>query len=254
MIIAVQLYTLRDYLKTPDQIAASFQKIKSIGYNAIQIAGVGPIEPQLMKQMADEAGLTICSAYLPYDAMIDDIEQVIRTLQLWNSRYVGVGSLPASFSKTASGFAEFARSASAVGRQLREAGVTFTYHNHSYEFGKFDGKTGMDILMEESDPDHFHFELDVHWVQAGGADPVQWLYKMNGRTKTVHLKDMNVVDSERRYAEVGEGNMNFTAILKACENIGVEWAPVEQDLCYGRNPFESLAVSRRHLQRMGATF
>jgi sugar phosphate isomerase/epimerase len=57
---------------------------------------------------------------------------------------------------------------------------------------------------------------------------------------------------ERRFAEIGEGNMNFRGILDACEQTGVEWAPVEQDNCYGRDPFESLEISFRKLRQLGA--
>lgn len=111
----------------------------------------------------------------------------------------------------------------------------------------------MDILFEMSDPDSVDFELDVYWVQAGGADPVQWIRKMDGRMKVVHFKDMIVTpDRKQRFSEVGEGNMNFRRIIQACEDIGVEWAAVEQDDCYDRNPFESLQISFANLAKLGA--
>jgi hypothetical protein len=45
--------------------------------------------------------------------------------------------------------------------------------------------------------------------------------------------------------------MNWPAILQAAEEGGVEWYLVEQDECYGRDPFESLAISYRNLRAMG---
>jgi len=51
-------------------------------------------------------------------------------------------------------------------------------------------------------------------------------------------------------AEVGEGNLNWPAILDACRSSGTEIYAVEQDICQ-RDPFESLAVSYRNLQAMG---
>jgi sugar phosphate isomerase/epimerase len=93
-------------------------------------------------------------------------------------------------------------------------------------------------------------------VQAGGADPTAWIRKVNGRMKVVHLKDFVIGGPELKpqFAEVGEGNMNFRAILDACAEIGVEWGAVEQDNCYGRDPFESLGISVRNLKAMGAEF
>jgi len=56
---------------------------------------------------------------------------------------------------------------------------------------------------------------------------------------------------EQRFAEIGEGNLNWTAILDAAKKGGVEWYLVEQDRCYDRDPFESLAISYRNLVKMG---
>jgi sugar phosphate isomerase/epimerase len=252
MQIAAQLYTLREFLKTPEDIAATLKKVKQIGYNAVQVSGVGPIDNQALKALADQEKLTICATHIPYSDLTDKLDEVIAKHQLWNCKYVGLGGLPQEYRTSREGYATFAKQASDIGRRLKDAGLTFIYHNHDFEFAKFDGKTGMDILFEESDPSAFDFELDVHWVQAGGADPADWIRKVDGRMKVVHLKDMVVTSArESRFAEVGEGNMNFTRILQACQDIGVEWGAVEQDQCYGRDPFESLTISLRNLQGMG---
>jgi sugar phosphate isomerase/epimerase len=48
---------------------------------------------------------------------------------------------------------------------------------------------------------------------------------------------------------VGEGNLNWPAILRACRQAGVEWHIIEQDICQ-RDPFESLEISLRNVKRM----
>lgn len=131
-------------------------------------------------------------------------------------------------------------------KKLRDAGLQFVYHNHKLEFERYDGRTAMDLLLEETDPDAFHFELDTYWAQAGGADPAAWVRKLDGRMKVVHLKDMAIVQDAQHFAEIGEGNMNWDAILDACRAIGMEWYIVEQDVCR-RDPFESLAISWQYL-------
>ena len=109
----------------------------------------------------------------------------------------------------------------------------------------------MDILLTESDPEAFDFEIDTYWVQLGGANPVDWIHKVAGRMKVVHFKDM-AVDPDRKpiMAEVGEGNFNWQAIIDACKETGVEWCAVEQDIC-SRDPFESLAISLNNLKQFG---
>jgi sugar phosphate isomerase/epimerase len=73
-----------------------------------------------------------------------------------------------------------------------------------------------------------------------------------GREPLLHLKDFAMAPGrEQRFAEIGEGNMNWDSILQAAQESGVEWYLVEQDRCYDRDPFESLAISYRNLVAMG---
>lgn len=250
MKIAAQLYTVRDFLKTPADIAASLQRVKDIGYNAIQVSGLGPIDPQTLRQMANDCGLAICATHVPYIQLQSDIKTVIETHHMWDCQYVGIGSMPDLYRGSREGLVAFAHEASVYGRELAQEGLKLIYHNHNFEFAKFGADSGMDILLQTFDPAAIDFELDVYWVQAGGADPVQWTRKVDGRMKVVHLKDMAINQArEQMFAEVGEGNMNWPGIIQACDDIGVTWGAVEQDLCLG-DPFDSLRISLHHLRSM----
>jgi sugar phosphate isomerase/epimerase len=252
MKIATQLYTVRNFLQTPQDISDSLKKVKQMGYNSVQASGVGPIGIHEFKALTDQEGLSICATHIGYNDLLNDMDSVIEKHLAWDCKYVGLGGLPPEFRETSQGYATFAKQASDFGRQLKSAGLQFIYHNHDFEFAKYDGKTGMEILFDESDPEAVDFELDVYWVQAGGADPIEWIRKVDGRMKVVHFKDMCITpDRKQRFAEIGEGNMNFKGIIQACEEIGVEWAAVEQDDCYGRNPFESLEISFANLAQLG---
>jgi sugar phosphate isomerase/epimerase len=162
---------------------------------------------------------------------------------------VGIGGLPAEY-RSEVGFGDFAREASQKARPLIEAGLTFNYHNHSFELEKFAGRTGLDILCEESEPQVFSMEIDTYWLQHGGGNPVTWLRKLKDRLRVVHLKDMAMKGSAQVFAEVGEGNLEWPEILQACREAGIEWYVVEQDTCPG-DPFASLGLSLRNLRQMG---
>lgn len=246
--IAAQLYTVREFTKTAEDLRDTLRKVREIGYESVQVSAIGPIEPERVKQYADEAGLSICATHTPYDRLKNDLDRVIAEHRLWNCRYVGLGSMPAGFRSSAAGYASFAREAGEIAAKLSESGLQFVYHNHKFEFERFDGRrTGMDILLEETVAGQFGFELDLFWVHAGGADAVDWVRKVKGRMAVVHLKDMAIVGDAQATAEIGEGNMNYGALIEACRGIGVEWYVVEQDHCR-RDPFESLAISYRNLQ------
>lgn len=252
MKIAAQLYTLREFLKTPEDIKKTLKKVKAIGYDSIQVSGLGPIDPLVLKNIVDREGLNICATHISFDRLKNDLDEVIREHKIWECEYVGLGSMPVKYRKNKDDYFKFVREASNIANNLADNSLNFIYHNHNFEFCKFGDRTGMDILFEESDSQVFDFELDTYWVQAGGGDPVYWINKMNGRMNVIHFKDMVIsADREQRFAEVGEGNLNWPAIIEASKKTDVEWCLVEQDNCYEKDPFESLKISYNNLKNMG---
>ncbi len=250
-VIAAQMYTVRDFTKTPAEIAAALKKVKALGYDAMQISAFGEVNSKELKAMADGEGLAICATHTGYERMRDETQAVIDEHLLYECKYPAIGGLPQSYREAGGeGFKKFAIEASEVARKLAGAGLTFGYHNHSFELEKFGDRTGLDILFEESDPEVFQLEIDTYWIQHGGGDPAAWIRKAKGRADLVHVKDMAMVGREQLYAEVGEGNLNWPAILNACKEAGTLWYIVEQDRCQ-RDPFESLGISLRNLQAMG---
>ncbi|WP_251037825.1 sugar phosphate isomerase/epimerase family protein [Paenibacillus albidus] len=245
--IAAQLYTLREYTQTPEGLRSTFQKLADIGYQAVQVSGIGPIDPKLVKAYADESGLTICATHVPWNRLQNDLDALAKEHLLWNCKYIGLGALPAEYRSSLEGYRSFARIASGIARTLKDKyDLHFIYHNHDFEFERFEGTTALELMVKETLPEDVGFELDLYWVQAGGGSPVEWIHKVGGRMKVVHLKDMVIADGKQVFAEIGEGNMDYPAIIEACRGTGVEWYVVEQDVCR-RDPFESVKISLDYL-------
>ena len=247
--LAAQMYSVREFMKTPKDMATSLARIKKVGYDAVQLSGQGPVEPADMRKMLDDNGLLACATHISFDQMQHNLKEVIERHHLWETQYVGVGAMPDSYRQDADGYKRFAQEASEIALQLQDEGLTFVYHNHQFEFTRFGSLTGMDILLRESHP-AFEFELDTYWAQTGGGDPAAWIDKLAYRMSVIHFKDMRIVGGQPEFAEIGEGNLNWPAILGACEDAGLEWYIIEQDDCPG-DPFDSLALSLRNLRGMG---
>lgn len=254
--IAAQLFTIREFTKTRDNFAASMTKIREIGYRAVQVSQIGDISDAEVKRICDDNGLTICNTHVSVDDLLTNPDAVIEQHRLWGARHVAIGGMPLEYRDSEAGFRRFAEIANGIGERLYGAGLTFSYHNHSFEFLRFGARSGLELIFDETEPRYVQAELDTYWIQHGGADPVAWIERMDDRMPVVHLKDMVMLPADdggrprQTMAEVGEGNMNFAGILDACKRIGVEWYAVEQDICQ-RDPFESLAISYRNLRAMG---
>lgn len=250
-ILAAQLYTVRKFTQTAKDVAETFKKVREIGYTAVQISAFGPVDPKEVKQMLDGEGLTCCITHIGYDRLTNDLPAVIDEHKLWECKHVAIGSMPGPFRQDgAEGIRRFAGEANEIGRKLHEAGLTFSYHNHSFEFIRVGQATALDMLFEETDPRYVQAELDTYWVQHGGGEPTAWIRKLKDRMPVIHLKDMVIRDGQQTMAEVGEGNLNWPGILEACREANVEWYAIEQDVTPG-DPFESLAISYKNLKAMG---
>ncbi len=250
-VVVAQLYTVREYCQDLEGVKESLAKVAEIGYTAVQVSGFGDVSPQDVADICKENGLTIASSHMSWERFLTDLDGIIEEHQLWDCKHPAIGGIFRGY-EGAEGVNQFLSELAPVAERLAEVGMDFSYHNHNHEFAKWDGKTWFEMLVEQSDPAHLKLEIDTYWVQAGGADPAYWIRRCAGRQPLLHLKDMIVTPQrEQRFAEIGEGNLNWGAILEAAEEAGVEWYCVEQDQSYERDPFDSLAISYRNLNEMG---
>lgn len=247
--IAAQLYTLREFLQTPEDLELSLRKVKQIGYDAVQVSGIGPIEASLVQEITEELGITVCATHVAFGRLKEELNEVIRIHRLWNCEYVGLGSMPQEYRTSQDGYRAFIRDFSEIGRELEANGLHLVYHNHNFEFEKFDGVTGMELILAAAGPETYSLELDTFWIQAGGGSVTDWIERSAGRTKVVHLKDMAIVSGQQVFAEIGEGNLPWGSLIQVCRDSGVEWYVVEQDECR-RDAFESLAMSLSYLKEL----
>jgi len=248
--IAAQLYTLREFTKTPKDIAKTLGRVKKLGYHAVQCSALGPIAPAELAHLLKEQGLACCATHVSRERMESETQAVIQEHHLYDCRYTAVGGYFPEGKTTAKTWSQFAAKYNSLAAKFTGSGVAIGYHNHSHELARYGRTTALEILLEKLDRSVW-MEIDTYWIAHGGGDPVQWIKRVAGRMPCVHLKDMAISPRREQFmAEVGEGNLNWPDILAACRSAGVEWYIVEQDTCY-RDPFQSLAISLRNLNALG---
>ena len=250
-VVGAQLFTVREFAEDVKGVADTLKKVKDIGYTAVQVSGLGPVDPKQVAKLVKDVGVTVAATHMPWQRFLDDLDGVIETHKMWNCRHTAIGGIRGDYMST-EGIKRFLDELAPIAEQLGKEGMDFSYHNHSHELMRHNGKTWLGMLYDQADPAMLKAEIDTYWIQHGGGDPAAWIRKCAGRIPLLHLKDMRIVENrEQRFAEIGEGNLNWPAIIAASEEAGVEYFLVEQDKCYDRDPFESLAISYRNLQVMG---
>lgn len=259
----------------------TLRKVSELGYNAVEISqipmdakNVGELERAQAELGMDVAALSVMMEKpvgRPGESLKDDFEKIVEDAKRLDTKLLRIGMLPFPAMKSIDAVVDFAKETNGYAERLKDEGLSLYYHNHHIEFAKFDGKYMLDIINENSPA--MGMEIDVHWVQRGGLDPVRTLEKYAGRTAMVHLKDYRIgmMDESAfgmlgsgdvagfmaafkdvvQFAEVGEGNLDFPAIVPAAQAAGAEYLLVEQDELYGRTVWEALETSHRNLTAMG---
>lgn len=278
--IGVQAMMLKDSF---GEVGAfeTLRKVSAIGYNAVEISqipmtaeNVAELERSQTELGMDIAALSVAMEVpkgFPGDSLVDHFDKIVANAKQLDTKLLRIGMLPFPAMKSLDAVVEFAKKTNEYAERLKEHGLSLYYHNHHIEFAKFDGKYMLDIIAENSPA--MGMEIDVHWVQRGGLDPVRTLEKYSGRTAMVHLKDYRIGELPEdsfgmletgdfkgfmqefrnvvQFAEVGEGNLDFASIIPAAQAAGAEYLLVEQDELYGRTVWEALQTSYDNLVALG---
>lgn len=250
LVPGLQMFTLRDHTRTPEDTLATLDRVRDIGYRSIQVQpDCCALSLTDCAAAAGERGLTVCATHVATDWILQKTDEVIQAHLDIHCDLIGIGEMPRRYWGSSKGVRDFARDCAAAAREIHQSGLHLIYHNHHFEFQRYEGLSGLAILLAEADPT-LCFELDTYWAQAGGADPAWWIRHLAGRVPIVHLKDMVLNEKwEQEFAPVGEGNMNWPEILQACREAGTRHVVVEQDRCKG-SAWDSVETSWRNLQSL----
>jgi sugar phosphate isomerase/epimerase len=263
--IAVQVYSVRDDASA--DLRATLEKIKALGYDGVEFAGLYGNSPADIKAMCEEIGLVPLSAHVPFIDMLKDPVGVLTQYAEIGCKYVAVPYLVPEHRPGHPNFPYVVEFINIICKTAKALGLQMLYHNHDFEFMKLDGKYALDILYDTISPDLLKTELDTCWVNVGGENPAEYLKKYTGRAPVLHLKDFFGEKSDDMYEligidkkaptrpsgfefrPVGAGLQNFPAILEAAKEAGTEWVVVEQDKAtMGLTPMESIAKSIEYLK------
>ena len=210
MKIAVQLYSVRDHIKTGEDLLQVLGEVKKLGYEGVEFAGYFGLEPEVIKARLDELGLVAVGDY-------EKIEQTIATAKALGMKCSGVGGGPIGTPE------ELIKTAGTMGFgavRAAQEGVTVFFHNHTHEFEPVGGILPIDLLQNVC-----ALEVDTYWSFCAGIDNYKYITENKDKICLLHVKD----GVDRTPCALGEGQCDVAAVIKAAQDIGIEWIVVEND-------------------------
>lgn len=276
-LIGIQMSTIKNKVAE----LGAYETMKAcaeLGYHCMEVSQIAmtPENVQGLKKACDEFGMKIaaCSASLEPmmpgmagEYLTTDFDKIVEDCKALDCDLLRIGMLPIPMMGSREKAIDFVKRADEMAEKLGEHGIDLYYHNHHVEFIKYDGEYLLDIIKNTTKK--MGFELDIHWIQRGGENPVEFIKKYAGRIRLLHLKDyrigqlklpeggfdpktfMAAFTGNVEFAEVGEGSLPIKECIEAGLAGGSEYFLIEQDDTYGRDPFESLKISRDNLIKLG---
>lgn len=275
--IGIQMSTIKNKI---EELGAygTLKACAELGYHCVEVSQIPMTTENVegMKKACDEFGIKIAALSaslepmvtgMPGEYLVSDFDKIVADCKTLDCDMLRIGMLPISCMGSKEKALDFVKRADEIAAKLKEHGIDLYYHNHHVEFAKYEGQYLLDIIKDHTT--HMGFELDIHWIQRGGENPVAFINRYAGRIRLLHLKDyrigqvkmpegkfdpkafMQAFSNIVEFAEVGEGTLPVKECIEAGLAGGSQYFLIEQDDTYGRDAFESLKISRDNLIAMG---
>jgi sugar phosphate isomerase/epimerase len=278
--VGLQLITVYPELKA--DLGGTLAKISKIGYRTVELPGGLDRSPTELRAALDRAGLRATNIHLggrpllfppSLDGDLGKIADDCRTLgcdtiiapSFYAPSRLEIGNLTAenwqstlarlSQAMTLDDWKWNAGYLNKKAAGLRTHGIKLGFHNNNSVFATIGKRSIFDVLLSETDPALVSFELDVAWVASAGQDPIALLTRHPGRFCALHVKDIAATTKpnfDYRYdpAEIGQGVIDWKALLPAAYRAGVRRYFVEQEPPFVHPVFDSITMSHDYLSRL----
>jgi len=257
----------------------TMKRLHELGLKAVEVSQIPMTEENVteLKRASEAFNIKITALTAGLEPMLpgaagetltNDFDKIVNDCKTLNCNFIRIGMLPLNIMGDKDQIMAFIERAEAMAERLAAHEIELYYHTHHIEFQKYDGEYLLDLMKNNTTK--LGFELDVHWIQRAGVNPVDFVQQYKGRISLLHLKDYRIGDLEVteddlkdrnqffhkftnliEFAEVGEGNLDIPAIMEAGLKSGAQYFLIEQDDTYGRDPFDCLETSANHLRQLG---
>jgi len=260
--IGVQMMMLKGKVEELG-VYETMKKLSELGYHAVEVSQIPMTEENVseLKRASEDFDIEIAAMSAPLEPMLpgmegetltDNFDKIVNDCKTLNCHFLRIGMLPLNKISDKNKIMEFISDAEAMAIRLAEQGIELYYHTHHIEFQKYDGEYLLDMMKNNTSK--LGFELDVHWIQRAGENPVKIIEQYAERIALLHLKDyrigtLDVTEEDLKdrgqffgkftnlieFAEVGEGNLDINAVIDAGLKSGAQYFLIEQDDTYGKD-------------------
>ena len=223
---ALELYSIRELMEK--DVLKALESTADAGYDGVEFAGFFGMPALKIKDKLDELGIEACGSHTGWDLLTGSIDEVFEYNAALKNKNIILPAISEDMRKSARDWKDTAKKFNEIGKKCRDAGFNFAYHNHAFEFEKFDTVSGYQIMTENIDPALVKLQPDMGWVAFAGEDVDSFLETYKDMILNIHVKQFKKVGSHEA-TEVHKGMVKYPPIIKKCVSLGIEWFIIEQE-------------------------
>jgi len=231
--IGLQLYSLREQMKLDAE--KYHEIINQWGIRYIEGGSNYGMSDKKYKALLAKYALQLVSVGGTYEEMMTDPEAVIAKAKAFGAKYIVTFWIPHTAEFGEQNAKEAIEVFNRAGKLAKEAGITFCYHPHGYEFKPYGNGTLFDYMLENAI--NFKFEMDVFWVKMGGGDPLAILKAHPDKFPLLHLKDRKSgtqgtkdgTGDDESNVVLGTGDIAIKEIIEQAKKGGTAYFIIEDE-------------------------
>jgi len=231
--IGLQLYSLRKQMKLDAE--KYHEIINQWGIHYIEGGSTYGMSDKKYKALLAKYALQLVSVGGTYEEMMTDPEAVIAKAKAFGAKYIVTSWIPHTAEFGEQNAKEAIEVFNRAGKLAKEAGITFCYHPHGYEFKPYGNGTLFDYMLENAI--NFKFEMDVFWVKMGGGDPLAILKAHPDKFPLLHLKDRKSgtqgtkdgTGDDESNVVLGTGDIAIKEIIEQAKKGGTAYFIIEDE-------------------------
>lgn len=229
----IQVSSLKPLLLTTEQVQDAFTKMKALGCNVVQLQWIDPSVPvEQIARILLETEITSVSVQDFYDLVVENFHYYTALNIATGGTWLCVSRIPERL-KTPEGLDLYIEELRTMQRQLDPLGQKVCFHPVSGDFTAIPGMNAVEYLLDHMP--ELALCLDLYHLNRNCGDMPGFIHRYGDRICMVHYKDA-LGDT---LVPAGQGDTNWTGVVRACLDAGVPYAFVEQER-WDRDPFDCM--------------
>ena len=233
----IQVSSMKPVLTTEAEVKTAFENMKAMGCEWVQLQWIDPaVSIEWIAECLRETGIRSVSVQDFYEVIRQNKDYYIQLNARTGGTWMCVSRVPERL-KTRQGLDDYVAELRAFQQELDAWGQKLCFHAVGMDFAPIEGIDPVAYLLDAMP--ELAICVDFYNIRKAGHQPVDYLKRYAGRVCMVHFKDGTVIDGAEQLVPAGQGDTDWTGVVAACQETGVEYGFVEQER-WLKDPFECM--------------